>query len=578
MSGLTSLLAWLDRYPPRYWSCVWITLSVVVISALGAYFAPRRSARWNHPALFAAAIGLAILAFRWPVVFDNEGIFNPDEGHVLAGALALSHDPVPWRSIDGMTHGPLDLLPLVVMERAGIRLDYTNARLLAAFLIWLTVVFTWLTLRQRFGDGLGRMLVLPFALFVITTRFADFVLYSTEHVPIALLAAAVWLLTGATLPLRSDRPWRLGLAGLCLGAAPWAKLQSAPIALWLGVMGVAFVLLDKGVQWPTRARLATWLIGGALVVPVTIAGVVLVNGAWHDFWVCYVKANIYYTEQMPMDWSTALPFFRRLAIGGESYTWFFWGHIIVLAGALILRLFWARTDEWRFLVLSLGLLVVSLYTVLAPNRTFMHYLHFSFTPVVLATGAALGSLVLRAERKLFVWRGIPFRPLAWLLLIAFFAKAAWPVLLFPLNGYSPPLGTYGVRKGKLARSDVAGLVLTVTKPNESIVVWGWEPRYYVESNRRPGIREGETEREMFDSPFRDYYRERMVKDFERSNSPVFIDVVGRGTFYFEDRLKYAHETFPALAALIAQRYRFIAEMGNVRIYLRNDRPFNPPVR
>jgi len=574
MTLLTSFLYWLDALPPRYWFGVWFTVGLVCFSVLAVWVAPQTGRRWNHPAVFFAAVALAIFAFRWPLIFANAELFNPDESYMLAGALASMHDPIPWRAFDGMTHGPVNVWPLASMGAAGVRLDYTNARLVAALFVWLTVIFTWATLRHHFGERLARLLVLPLAIFVIFTKFGDFVQYSSEHVPMVLLAAATWLLCTSLLPLRANAFARLTFAGLLLGLVPFAKLQGVPPALWLGGIGLLFLLTSTAAPFPTRLKLATCLISGAVFAPVLILGIAALTGGWKDFWVGYIQANLFYATTFPVQWGSIGNFVGRLAEAAENYLYFLRAQVITVLTAVVLRLFWARTADWKLVVLSVGLLLSAFYAVVAPGRTFTHYLHFTFAPLVLTSGALFGSVLARTEGPEWRWRSFRLRPLALLLALVFVAVTIWPIPRFPFDG--PHIGRFCDTKGKLLRSEVAKLVLTLTDPSEPIIVWGWRPGLYVECGRHPGVREAETEREIFAGPVQDFFRERFLRDFERSNAPVFVDAVAPNAFFFADRSLYAHETFPELQKLIAERYRLIAEIRGTRVYLRHDRPFDPP--
>ena len=53
--------------------------------------------------------------------------------------------------------------------------------------------------------------------------------------------------------------------------------------------------------------------------------------------------------------------------------------------------------------------------------------------------------------------------------------------------------------------------------------------------------------------------------------PVFIDAVGVGNLYYENRAKIAHETFPELRDYIADNYHLVQDVGGTRVYVRNDR-------
>jgi len=100
-------LIWLDASPLRYGFAAWTTF--ILVAALGVAALPTRfeGAWWRHPMRFAAALLLALIAFRWPVLLHNRQLGDPDESQLIAGALTLQHDPRFWESVDGTTHGPL---------------------------------------------------------------------------------------------------------------------------------------------------------------------------------------------------------------------------------------------------------------------------------------------------------------------------------------------------------------------------------------------------------------------------------------------------------------------------------------
>src|SRR5688572_6555404 len=56
--------------------------------------------------------GAVLLCFRWELILAPFE-FNPDEAQLIAGALTLRHDPVFWRSVDGLTAGPFVFIPLI---------------------------------------------------------------------------------------------------------------------------------------------------------------------------------------------------------------------------------------------------------------------------------------------------------------------------------------------------------------------------------------------------------------------------------------------------------------------------------
>lgn len=562
---LTQLLLWLDHSPAHFWSFVAVASFLLLASAIVAFFYPASARRWNHPLVFGALAALAIFAFRWPLLFDNRELNNPDESQMLAGAIALQHDPVFWRSVDGNTTGPLDQWPLAALGALGVRLDYTNARLLAFALAWSTLLFTWLALRVRFDDGLARILILPPAALQIVTPFWDFIQYSSEHVPVALLAAATWLILAELYPkIRHDRPARWLLAGVLLGAVPFAKLQGAPAGLWLAV-ALVFLLFDTSSPRRVRVRSAACLVGGAFVVPLAIAALILWHGLWADFWSAYIVNNYAYGQRFAGGWSHYVAGFLALVRNATGFELYFFP----MVGAFLVALPW-RVHRWshaesRFNLIVFGLLAIAAWSVAAPGRNYTHYLQLIIAPLALATGALVGAIPesLRARAHPALRHAI-----APALLFLFLGATLWPQYKFCTYMEYPAFGNYSQTRGRLLRSPEATLLAAFTRPEEPIAAWGWTPRFFVEAQRRHAPREAHSALQLFEAPVRDFYRERYLADFQRTQPPWFLDTTGPGSFAFDDRSKHSHETFPELAALIAREYQLVAETRSARLYRR----------
>ncbi len=142
------------------------------------------------------------------------------------------------------------------------------------------------------------------------------------------------------------------------------------------------------------------------------------------------------------------------------------------------------------------------------------------------------------------------------------------------------LGRYTETRGKLSRTALAGMLRTITRPDEPVAIWGWEPHHFVEANRRHATREAHTALQIFQTVIQGTYRSRYMADLMRSRPPVFVDVVGPGSFAFTNRSLHGHEAFKTLTDYISSHYRFVAEVENARVYVRTDRvsslPWTPP--
>lgn len=571
---LHHLLLWLDGAPARYWTCAWLIFTLVAASALLAWFRPASAerGRWNAPWIFAALMALALFAFRWPVIFDNRPDINPDESQMLAGARTLQFDPVFWRSVDGHTAGPLVQWPLTLLGNAGAPLHYTTSRLFSLLLMWTALTATWLTLRVRFGDGLARLLSLPAILFVAGALFMEFAQYTSEQVPLTLVAIAGWLLAGVLFPtVNFTRPWRFALAGLVLGSVPFAKLQAAPIGLWLGVFALASIFLERTQPLPARFRLAAWLIGGALIVPAALLLLLLACGVWPDFWKSYILDNLYYMEARLFPLRDSPMWFYEMGRIAETFLSFFVPLLALLIVGGFLRWRRARGVESRFSIFALGIFLVAFYATVAPGRPFQHYLQFVVMPLTLAAGSFSGATILAAQPDASLAPSLRRSMPAFLCVTIFVvvslafqirARALAPVLQF---------GRYTATAGELQRRPASTLLRSLAGPSDHIAIWGWETAILVEAGLPHATREAHSYRQIALLPLRDYYRERYWRDFQRANPPLFIDTVGGTNFIFRDREAVGHETFQTLAQYIATHYRLVSDTDGTRVYLRRDR-------
>lgn len=565
---MASVLIWFDADPIRYWLIAWSTFAVLAFAALVPAFASSvsesaeaRARRRLPPWLFIVALAATLVAFRWPIWFvDRE--FNVDESQHIAEAITLQHDPVFWRSVDGTTHGPLDIYPLLVLPLFGLKLDYLGVRVFGLFLMGFSLIASYRTLALLGRESLARVSLLPATCFLAFTTGGDFVHYSSEHVPIALLAAGLWLLVADLV--RANRPaisWRWLLAGLALGAVLMAKLQAAPIAATLLAAATILDFLHSGPSRRDRvARLLT-LVSASLIPVLFFATVLWIFGILHHGWISYVLQNFNYagTGHEPLgSW----------LIGIWKFAFHDWGFGVFLTGiALVAALsvipaIQARPLLLRWCALGLLFLFISLLATLAPRRAYPHYQLL----LVLPASFFAATLVQAAWQALDGTRSRPSR--ATLLTLICLAAIAPQILerakTHPFVGYlnvlaNPP------------PDPVATEILRYTQPGDRLAVWGWAPRYYVQTGLPQATREAHTYNELTESGLQAYYYHRYLTDLQRRRPAVFVDDVGPGAFGFVPREHFAHERFPELRAIIARDYRPVAELDHARIYVRLDR-------
>ena len=569
------MLEWFDAHPSRYWTLAWSCFSLLVLVGIGPLFVTllgpslENSCRRFWPRwLFITLVFVAFLAFRWPLFFVSEEL-NPDESQLLAGGITLQSDPIYWRSVDGTTHGPLDAYPLLAARLVGLPINYSTARVIGSLMLIAAVLSIYFALAGYYGEALGRIGCLPAFCFFAFNTFWDFVHYSSEHVPLFMLAIGAMLLSlGLTEPSRKKSfSWRWFGAGVVLGGVPLAKLQGAPIAAGLLLVGSLIDLCTGGINLSGRFRRLGILIVAAAAVPVFFVLVTLCAGQGEHAWRSYIVQNLRYTGDPHFTHIEMLRHFWEYASVGTGFYPFAVGSAAFIAATLL------RTPAFpkaalRLLTLSGIFLAASLVAVLAPGRQYAHYLILLIIPATLFCAYLFASWWQESAQNK---TSTPI--LRWVLLMGFMGSLVWPQVQSRYSQAHPYLGKLAAY-ARAPLPSVAQEILRYAHPGESLGQWGWMCRYYVLTGMRQATRIAHTIQEIQYTPQIEYYRARYLADLKRNQPPVFIDTVGPGNFVFQNR-DAAHEMLPDLRDYISQYYRLVADIDGTRIYVRLDRAARP---
>jgi hypothetical protein len=555
---LKTLFVTLDAHPALYW-----TIGVIVTAAFAAWLvAEHRRERRGESGRFTlwafAGLSLALLfAWRWPVLFQAPP-FNPDEAQLVAAALTYAHDPVPFRSVDLTTSGPLNGLVLLPTHWLGVPQDYFNARLVAVLLEWGMLVALFAALRVRGSVGNAALALLPSIAFFTAAADIDLIHYTSEHLAAFLLALALWRLwRSAPVNAAATSPgagWIAG--GMLLGLLPWAKLQSVPV-------GAAIALWAAGLVWSDRRRPATerlrWIgtLVGGLVAPSAVLFVVIVaTGQFEHFRVSYLAANIGYIGRGEA-WSAVVHELSRVA----RYTW----QVPALFGAaallFVVHVGWMRARRqhpgplyWS----GLAATIAAFYAVLAPRHAFFHYLLLPAVPLTLWIATAALELLETAAapraRQVFLGALIVFGVLP---------PFALRVRVGPPENYGRLAADWRQPYGDTARH-----IRKIARPGDRLAMWGWRPHLFVETGLPQGTREAHSEHQLRQTPLRDtFFRPNYLAEIRASRPMFFVDAVGPNSFAYDKREIDGHETFLALRDFIAAQYVLVKDFGCERLYM-----------
>lgn len=494
--------------------------------------------------LFLASCLLFVL--RLPVLVYNREL-NVDESQMLTQAMTLAVDPVYWRSVDGTTGGPLSSYFLTIVGMLTGRYDYMTAHLGAFLLVLITLFFLFKALKSWFDPYRAALGLLPVILFYGFTRTPDFVHYSSEHFPIALLAACVWLVSGDFVSDRSAKAKMFAL-GVLLTLVPFGKIQAVPLAAGIGLYALIRLATHR-----YRGALAA-LFGGVVAACASALLLFFAGGVLNDFFTFYIKGNFQYKNNTTLFDNLRFQFseaHRATDLLILLIPLVIWPVLTVPGNRKVPR---NRSVWW----LGIGLLAMSFVAILRTGSGYTHYLLFLVLPFSLLLTSLTGPDISPAKTRM---------------------RLIFP----PLLGVALAVGVFWRQHGVL-NSFVSGpglnrgLPFTATgmeaarflNKGEYMVVWGWNCQYYVECQAPQGVAENHSIRSAFKHPMQEIYRERYLRDLERTRPAVFIDAVGPNSLWLQDTLTQSYRSFPELADYVDKNYTLIGRPGSDLLFVRND--------
>jgi len=551
---MVTLLEWFGEEPIYYYLIAFGALLAFLFLAARPDSRPHET---RSEIMFLVTTGLTLFAFRWPV-FIVPFQLGPDEASLTADALKVTVDLAPWRNFDAGTSGPLNCYILALPALIGLPINFTAARIIGLFLMLTAMLALYYAVKWIYGSDVARLSIVPPVLLLSLTTDFNFVHYTSEHLSICLttvaLGASAYLASGRGSTRR--RLIAATLAGLCLGATPFAKLQATPIAVAVFVIAT-LSLISSGRAAGDKSGLMKCFIASLCLVPGAIVLSVWLTGVWDDALTSYIRVAFgYMAGGYIAGASTTIDlafFFQRT----DMYPAF-------LAGAAAVVFLGLSSLVWRrnvsrlargTLAASILLLCATLYSIYQPHRYFEHYLLFSLVPITCCVAGALGLI-----RQSAIWE--KRKAIVAIFYVALFAVPMIVVFFSSTNEFVRTIPNHT----RVLRSAGGLAIERYAKPGDVISIWGWAPRFYVETQTIMATRDAETSRQVYPNAFQDYFRRRFLRDLEAWKPAIFVDAVGPNAFILVDRVSQGHESFPALAAYVQQHYDLKEDVAGLRIY------------
>jgi len=423
-------------------------------------------------------------------------------------------------------------------------------------LIAASLTFLHQVMALLLGRPAARIATLAAASLEALTQAADFLHYSTELLPVALLGTAAYAAT-RRWAMQGDATWN-GLGGLALGAVPFGKLQPAPLA---ALMGLAWLAAEWRSSIPGRNRRVAYLALGALMPAALFSFQLTLAGEWESFLRSYLAFNIQYTGAGQEGLGHALT-----VMLGNSLLWDRLLFYSLVAGmvwlALMVRLRPVTDPDMRCLTRIAGIATLAtLAVILLPQRPYLHYWQLLLLPGTLLLGTVMARLLVSSPPR---WQRTERR-------LVILGAAVLVGTMLGVRAWSPNwfIGDMAYH-WHYARTELSNRVAAWSRPGETLAIWGRTDHVYVETGLRQATRDSHFGPLVASGPQQAYVRARYLRDFLRAEPEVFLDSIGPVNPHYVDP-KFTHERdYPELAALIRDRYLLVDQFEGARIYRRKD--------
>jgi len=515
-----------------------------------------------------------ILASRWPCFLPK--MLNPDESHMIAGAMKLLKDPVFWRSVDGITIGPLTYCPLLTTALLGLRLEYASARMVGLFLIIISSVCLFYSLRYIYGNVTARLSIIPVVTTIAFMMEQNYVQYTSENVAIAILSVALLMLcklysNGLIFNKRS-----IFFLGFIIGLVPFAKLQAVPMALSIS-------LITIHILWIRRQSIAQFLrnfyvfLLGSVLFPVLTMLYIIVFSLWDVFWRSYILQNLYYANAVK-DSPKFLRYLYFVFLPPDTRVLFaLTVFFFLLSPLFLIRWFISQPQKERlsdtsiFFLYSFTILTVSIYSILITGRLWEYYLLLLIFPAGFLIGVLVGeffkvfkySRIILSKRKL--------SPLTSTIILIMIIASILQLFLHVRRE-----NAYIALRSLVVEnyiSPVSLRILAYASEDESMAIWGYVPEIYVETGIIQATRDTICPWQIFPNPQQQYHVRRFADDLLKSGAGLFIDATDYtfrryGPFYGAG-YRQDLEDFPDVANILKKYYTLVDNVGGFKIYVKH---------
>ena len=495
---------------------------------------------------------------------------DPDEGQFAANAMRIWAGGMDWGNFALMSTGPLDSIVLIWPRLIGLDITLTTTRIMGTALISAMSVMLFLCIRRLSSSEIAVLSCFPLFIFYASVTNVHFIHYSSENLPMLLIFVSIY----GFLHITGDKPVENKLLGIlllsafCLGMVPFAKLQAAPLAAWVGLVLIIRIFFLEGERKQKR-RNVLLVTCAALVPSVMFLLPLLLRGEFHQFMNSCILSSVFYVLT-PSSLKDFFDFSRSSIFYWDIFCLYSVVSGIFLALCCLCPGTIAADRKWAG-ALAVSTIPAAFFCIVRSGHGFEHYLHLMLPPLALSAGVfySIGSdaFLARMKSARLQWAIHILVCSAMIFLIIPEAKAQIENnLAYRYGGFSNRLTFKSPR------------LMQWLKPNisDTLFIWGWMPQWYLSTGLTPSARgETVTNKLMKPSPLRNYFRDQLIQDFNRRQPDFVLDAAAPDSYYFNDPNTYSISSFPALTEIMRNSYARLSSDDPKgicpRLYIRKER-------
>lgn len=505
---------------------------------------------------------ILLITALFPNLFVD--IINVDEGMILTGSINMLHDPRPWISTDTTTIGPLtylvvDLVYLIKRIFTGIEnITLFDARLTLLLCLIFSFIFLYKTILCINNVNISQFIMLIFLLLIFIANRIELLSYNSEYLYMFFCSFILYMLIHYK---KHNNIIKLYFAAFAIGMIPYIKLQFVLLAgvifLWL-----IFIILDENKYSFSKSVKNLSILSFLSAAPTIIVLIYLIStpNAFYRTYLFYIKNSIAHVA--PLYWDGCIYIINKLIIQNPTSL------LIIIISAymtikLLRKLYISYNDSLikkSDILFSFIFFIISIYSIIRPMSYVLRYNLIIYIPFI---------FLLMVYTYVFL-KNSSFN---YFMIIIYFIIGSCTLYNFDLYRIMEKFNIGNL----LLHDDLTKYIVLNTSKNDSILVWGWDMRYHVYSNRKSATAQSNIERLwnnypktnlQFTNEERDNLYDYHIKhniypdeniyefllDLETSSPKLILDVITSRNFGFKDRALYGIDKQPIIWNYVKENY------------------------